>query len=1227
VELPEDYSCFNHPQQHGNSLAAQCPICGERFDFPLKKPPQVINGKRVEGEGLSRGFYGAVFLTVHGRTGRKYAVKVIPVATYAPKDQGGYGKDFEQEARLHNELSGIGPIAALQDWGEEVVRFGVYDIPCHWMEMEYVEGPTLAELINGAVENPQQIAQIAWDLLDFIQALQQRGRFHNDLHSKNIKVVKFAPSEARRQAIDPNVGIRVLDLGSAAEESRSGDTRLGDVHWVATHILDLLAVYERFHSPLVPAEMRVCAQLRRVAEFCCGVDRVRAPRPEDMKSMISAAYQFGDRPWNQPVRLASVAEHYNAQTLPAWFAPALLYDPDGSWAKRLSGPGPQLLAGMRGCGKTILLRSLEWIARAHQSESEGQSDVIERLENDRFLGLFVSCAALLGSPRPGSIQVPLHRLFLAFSREVVRNLHACELIGIGKIDYNALKPFVGLIGRIVPWFRAPVNLTDVTALEQNISTALQNPLGSDESGNDFNARIAFDELAGATERLLDLWQNKVLLFLIDDVSSRYLSGENVGQILSQLCLQSPHFGFKISTETQTLELSTPGGEAARTGRDYELFDLGTEVLAQLRGAGGTRFIEEVLQRRSVLTDGVSEFLPSQALGRQKLIDIAIAIREQPSKSPIYWGIDALAGVCVGDIGDVLQICASMISRAGGRFPISREVQHEAMLAFAEGKLFALAGLDERLYSHAVAFAEAAYLELKDSPKDRIRQYVEIFVKIRPSDAATQFPRILDLIDKGVFVFSGGTPRTKTKRGTPFVQFKLAYRKALGLTNRVPLSMRDRFELSGKRLDTWLEHPSSSALRPESTRSRGHRRDVKEPAANAECDERMMLGDLSSLPEPQAQTELFRRSTQKLGNEAAEIKSVPVRTLYTVQTVRAGTIVDAPTEWTDKHVIAGFGFENRSLGAWRNLLEAGQGRPRAATMLQYADVGLLSEITGTLRRASIPFDTIKTGSLMAADQARQLIARSNGQTVIDTTSLTKPLIYVLVSEALLNPGEVWVLHTCAAEYYPPEQELAAAVELFERKDFLAAFRKLDEVIAGEEGPFTPVSVAVERQDPSQPSLMAAFVSLKHDRVVKLLEQAPVEVVAAISPVHSAGPDTNRSKAAHYMAEYLVQRYTGKVYGIPSLSHDKAYELLLELYKRYLLDGGYNFQIALTGTKMHAVGAGMFASVASPSSVYYSKPARFDPERFTKGTGVTRLLHLKRTEMGDSAARPDRGLTNT
>ncbi len=203
--------------------------------------------------------------------------------------------------------------------------------------------------------------------------------------------------------------------------------------------------------------------------------------------------------------------------------------------------------------------------------------------------------------------------------------------------------------------------------------------------------------------------------------------------------------------------------------------------------------------------------------------------------------------------------------------------------------------------------------------------------------------------------------------------------------------------------------------------------------------------------------------------------------------------------------------------------------------------------------------------------------------------------------------MWVLHTCASEYYPPDSELAVAVEFLRARQFPQAFHKLDELITGERGPYRSVPVGPQHRDPSQPSLMAAFVSLKHDRVVKLLDEAPVEMVAAISPVHSAGRDTSRSVAARYLAEYLIQRYGGIVHEVGSLDHEGAYRVLIDLHRRYSLDGGYNFELTLTGTKMHVVGAAMLASTAAPASAYYSAPDRFDPERFTRGTGITRVVH--------------------
>jgi serine/threonine protein kinase len=1217
-----EFSCFLHPQQKGESLDELCPVCKEPFGFPLEKYPNVINGKSVE-RAISRGFYGAVFLTKHPRTNAPYATKLIPVATYAPRTGGGYEKDFLEEARLHLELSGTGLVAELQDHSSpsDVFVFGEHTIACHWLEMNFVKGPTLEERIANAPEDPREVAQIAWDLLDFVQALQDRGRFHNDLHARNIKITSLLPSEARRNAIHSRIRIKVLDLGSAADRTKSDAERFGDVHWVAQHILNLLSAFERSHSLADPATVRLCSQLRRVAEFYCGRDILRPPTPEEMKSAVHAAYSYGERPWNQPVRLTSVAEHYNAQTLPSWFAPELLHDPGGQWARRLMGPGPQLLTGMRGCGKTVLLRSLEWVARAQRGSRETAADVRKRVTKDTFLGLFVSCAALLRTPRSEALDLPLHRLFVAFAREVIRDLQACELMGLGVIDYNSLGDFSKLVSRVCGWYEPPSYSADLVGLERSLSNALHNPPAGERGIPDVNPRLAFDELAASARRLVDIWANKKLLFLLDDVSTRYLTPENVQSLLSQLCLQSPEFGFKVSTETQTLRLFTPGGEAARVGRDYEVFDLGADVIARLRGVRGTEFIGEVLFKRVSVTDAIRNVHPEYLLGRQSLVDIAKVIRlrwrqrsepkkvkpgkRKQQKTAVYWGLDALAGLCVGDIGDVLQLYAGIVAQAAHFDPmISKETQDEVMTDFAERKLFSLAGQEEWLYSHAVAFAEASHRELKNSGKPRLRQYNEIFVKIDPADADLLFPKIVKLIDAGVFLFTGGTPRTKSHGTAPFLQFKLAYRKALGLTNRIPLSMRDRFELSGRRLAEWLEHPSSAKLRPKGRSAKPAALVVNDSPRSQEGAPERALSALLTQPS------LFVTQPQDFGPEPGDRYPMP-HVLHVVETAQQGDLREVPINWGDKHVIAGFGFETRSLGAWRNLLPVG--RPGALTMLEYPDAGLAAEIMELLSTESIPFSTASADGVPALETADALIDHCGHRAVVvDTTSLTKALIYALVRQALLRRSQVWVLHTAAQSYHPGDSQLAPVVKLFESGRFPEAFVLLDKLVTGEVGPYRCVPIGAQHRDPSQPSLPATFVALKKERVTQLLEDVPVETIAAIAPIHSSGAAARESIVAKFIAQFLVQRYGGSIHEVGSLDHQKAYDLLVDLHRQYALDGGYNFEITLTGSKMHAVAAGMFAAIATPSSVYYSQPNRFNPRRFSRGTATTRLVHLIRKE---------------
>ena len=110
----------------------------------------------------------------------------------------------------------------------------------------------------------------------------------------------------------------------------------------------------------------------------------------------------------------------------AWFVPQLLVDPDG-WQARLETAGPQVITGMRGCGKTMLLRSLQFHARASlaaQHLTETGEDAAEQLARDGYVGLYVSCTRLLdrlGSPT-AELHEPYARLFLVYAREALRAL-------------------------------------------------------------------------------------------------------------------------------------------------------------------------------------------------------------------------------------------------------------------------------------------------------------------------------------------------------------------------------------------------------------------------------------------------------------------------------------------------------------------------------------------------------------------------------------------------------------------------------------------------------------------------------------------------------------------------------------------------------------------------------------------------------------------------------------
>jgi serine/threonine protein kinase len=1216
-----DVSCFIHPRRKAPSLGDPCPSCGRPMSFPLDTPPKTIDGEAVE-KALDRGFYSAVYKTRNPRTGRVFAVKVTPKQVYAPpdphdQDKGGYGdrKDFEAESRLHAELSESQYIAGLLDWGPEKLDFGGEQVECYWTRMDYVEGRSLEQVAEDGPRSPREALQIALDLLSLVDEMTSRGVYHNDLHGRNAFLVDLPRERERREAVDSSVAVKVFDLGSAArgDAATPGQLedggRLTDLERVAHQILRMLAAYESRSGEISPADLRISSQLRRVAEFYCQTDATRLPTPRDMIFELRHAWAFAERPSRRPVRLESMGQHFNAQTMPASYARLLLHDPEGKWSQRISGVGPQLIAGMRGCGKTMLLRSLEWAARTYLAPGETANGRLSRLRDENYLGLFVSCASLLRTPRVRTVDAPLQRLFLCFAREVVRAVSVCELDETGEIRYQELEGFSDLLRARIDWYNPPANPANLVQLEAEVGAALQAEAdqGRDDAG--FNALDAFEGLASAARRLVDLWENKHLVFLLDDVSRRFLTSGDVDQLLAQFCLKSEHFGFKISTEARSQLLFTPGGEAAQLGRDYDIFDLGREVLDSLGGEKGVAFVEGVLVPRQERVEGqMPAAVPSDLLGRQTLSDLARAIRLEPGKAPVYWGIQALAAVCVGNVGEIVQMYNVMLDKAAGR-PVTKAIQHETMTAQSERRLLAIAGQDPWLYAHAVAFAAASNRELRKSDPERLRQYTQVFVRILPEQKEL-FDQLLTLVDDGVLVFAGNAPRYKGEQEAPQLQFKLAFNKIFGLTHRVPLSMRDRFEPAAQDVASWLKEPRQSRLQPGPDDEAG---DGATEAAETDVEGGRQDPASTSPPAPSALPE--PPSGQQLSFSVLDERpTTALAHLHLTADCRELPLHADSLLWSESTVIAALGFEDRAVGAWRNAHAAGV-EPGQVSLIRYPDRGRADEVIAMLdAKGSVHelYDVDPAAQTSTEPALLDLLAPAGRPVVLDVTSLTKPLIYSLVRHALRRDRQVHVLHTCAAEYEPAEERLRPALVLLEdpEQNFAEGFRLLDEATVGEGTGFEPMAIGPQTRDASQPSLLAAFMSLKLQRLQRLLDSMQVERLVAVASVHTSGERSLRSRAMYKAAEYLVTRYGGEQRQLTTLDGQGAYEILRELHQRYALHDAFNFEITLTGTKMQAVGAGMFASTASPAAVYYSMPAPAtrDKTKFTHGTGKTRLYRL-------------------
>lgn len=1233
------FTCFIHPkvQQGEQSLSDQCPEpgCGRPYSWPLDSYPKRIGDDYEVVRPLGRGFYAATYLVKSGRLEVPSVLKVTPAAFYT---QGIKKTDFLAESQQHRRVAeGTTHLAQIRDvFGDDEegcdVDFDGVTIPCYIAVLDYVNGKPLRDYLRGdALLSARGAAQIAIDLLALLAELEEKGVHHNDLHETNI-LVEELPSDARRaQAVDETIRAVAIDFGSVDEESASlpEAERLGDVHQVARHLRALSKRLLRDPATADDDDYRLASALDQLAQQMSPA-RVNQ-RPVNFEEQIEGIRDtvfLTDSPWRDPGALPRFGEAYNAATLKSWYVPKLLVDPGGEWRRRISSSGPQLITGMRGCGKTMLLRALEVHGRAVEALEKGGFDHDElspKLREDHWVGLYESATRLLDGLGDGplsSTNAPLHephaRLLVAYAREAVQALRHLSYLD----PSLAIPGYAKGIGKAVAAHLNGANdLTEVQS-ELGLERALQRHLISlserhPELRLGTNPAVAFPDLADAIRQSSPIWHEATVYFLLDDVSTRNLNPDSIRGLWSSLLFKDERCAFKMTTEAQTIEqLQSPGLiEAAQIGRDVDVFYLDEEVNERTRQRGpegGRSFIGSILEQRAELFPKHPKAHPEQVLGGGTLEAIAREIasasnaaRTETSAvrsrlSTVYRGLNALSAVCVGDIGDVISIYEAMLRAAppDPSLPLPPQLQSSAFQQYSRRRLFHLNRRGDDLRSFAASFAKAAHELLRDSmlKGKRLRQYSSIHIQIDREQQSAEYEKLLKLVDAGVFVFDPGQrPRLRTGDADPTASFILNYRKLFGLFSYIGLAERDRFELRGAAVTEWLDNPDDHTVL---TRRLGLGADepVEPPAPTADFSDQVdrLFSDADLLAsQPSVPSELPLSTIKTAGSEDHLSEA---RANFLAERVPAAQPID-PSSMHGTSVatlVLGLGFEERTLVSVRRLLE--HVTPQRVVAVRYQEPGRGDDILDVLTQREVALQVIDYDEFKAESLPSDSL-------LVDTTGLTKSLIFSLVRNGLNTAGRIWVAHTRATEHWPLNSDIQPLLDEY-GTDYYGLMEAMETLHSGDIGPYRYIKLLPSDGDQARARTLCAASTAKHERLLSFVERREYDDMQIAVPASESA----RARIAQIAAEVAGQNATAaQLVKVPF--DDLALQLrnLGEQYHSWY-HRGMEVELALTGSKMHAVACAAMASGVKLGQCWYVQPDDFDTSRFSRGTGITDLFEL-------------------
>jgi len=704
----KDFGCFlctgKSADRHG-----LCQGCGASIDVSAQLLKCAI-GPYTPISILGRGFYGWTLLVREpyggGDIGMQFAIKLLPKHRLKATPTNAEADTLISCSRHRNLASFIRIV-------EPDIQVGTASVPCIGLVFEYIANSFPLSQINAShLLTRKDVTDVVLGIAHGLARMHAAGFWHNDLHDDNLLLRPIESGENLPERFEP----KLIDFGSATPISPGAPERQRSDYWyIAKHIHHLISAFEAAHvNRMLPTDRTFARRMKLLAHSLADVNVSRRDMtPQLVITRIQAVFRdldadvahptFADmREARNTLSFSEPLDNSNALNLYPQDI-VLLFTDNLGWSQHLTKSETVLIAGPRGCGKTMLLRHLSIAIQARPRPGE---DVVlavtERLSETPYFGVLVTC----GEVRTPFLRSSFKRMQLAdpdraedFAREylnlqfylellrTVAWVHREKLLDISESDVHTLAAaFQGIADPARPVvhnsIEALIESADRRCVELSNLRDSTTFSPTDFCRDDVLPRLA---LAVRSQR----WaQDKELWFLLDDYSPTVLP-EFVHMSFNPAVFRlSPHLRVKMTSEGAGPTLCDRQGRKYKEGREITRVQLGEiyfahaeeECLAFIRAILDARFKAMGHGDCSALMKLLGEHPSTRKFG-EYILGV-----EKPGDARFH-GFSLLASLCSGDVSSIIELFHQLYQQRGAAEPSMSAARQDAITKrFAQRQL-------------------------------------------------------------------------------------------------------------------------------------------------------------------------------------------------------------------------------------------------------------------------------------------------------------------------------------------------------------------------------------------------------------------------------------------------------------------------------------------------------------------------------------------------------------